>query len=53
MILHMTWIKDKNRLYVILVLVILFLLDMVLVGGILWHGKANFQEVFKNALTKG
>ncbi len=52
MILHMTWIKDKNRLYVTLFLLMLFLLDMVLVGGILWHGKANFHEVFKNAFTK-
>jgi flagellar basal body-associated protein FliL len=43
---------NKDKIYLTLVLVLIIVLDMVVAGGILWHGKANFQEVFKNALSK-
>ena len=39
---------DKDKLYVILFLVMLFLLDMCVVGGVLLHGKANFPELLKH-----
>lgn len=40
--------SDKDKLYVILFLVILFLLDMGVVAGVLLHGKANFPELLKH-----
>ena len=40
--------SNKDTLYVILLLVILFLLDMCVVGGVLLHGKANFPELIKH-----
>jgi hypothetical protein len=43
--------SDKDKLYIILFLLILFLLDMCVVGGILLHGKANFSELIKHLKT--
>lgn len=40
--------SDKDTLYVLLFLLILFLLDMCIIGGILIHGKANFPELIKH-----
>ena len=40
--------SDKDKLYIILFLLILFLLDMCIVGGILYKGKANFPELIKH-----
>ncbi len=40
--------SDKDTLYLVLVLIILFLLDMLLVAGLLWHGKANFHALLKS-----
>ena len=40
--------SDKDKLYVILFLLMLFLLDMCVVGGVLLHGKANFPELLKH-----
>ena len=37
--------SDKDTLYVVLFLTILVLLDLVVIGGILLHGKANFSEL--------
>ena len=40
--------SDKEKLYITLFLLILFLLDMGVVAGVLLHGKANFPELFKH-----
>ena len=40
--------SDKDKLYIILFLLILFLLDLCVIGGVLWHGKANFPELIKH-----
>jgi len=40
--------SDKDALYVVLFLLILFLLDMFVIGGVLWKGKANFSELIKH-----
>ena len=40
--------SDKDKLYLTLFLVILFLLDMGVVAGVLLHGKANFPELIKH-----
>ena len=39
---------EKDALYVVLFLTTLFLLDLVVIGGILVHGKANFIELYKH-----
>jgi len=33
---------------VVMILVVLFLLDIMIIGGILWKGHANFIGVYKN-----
>lgn len=33
---------------VVIVLVVLVLLDLFVIGGVLWKGHANFIEVYKN-----
>jgi hypothetical protein len=43
--------SDKDKLYITLFLLILFLLDMCVVAGVLLHGKANFHE-FLNHLKQ-
>ena len=40
--------SDKDKLYVILFLLITFILDIAVIGGVLLHGKANFPELFKH-----
>jgi len=40
--------SDKDKLYITLFLLMLFLLDMCVVGGVLLHGKANFPELLKH-----
>jgi len=40
--------SERDNLYVVLFLVALFLLDLVVIGGILIHGKANFIELYKH-----
>jgi len=40
--------SDKDALYLTLLLVILFLLDIGVGVGLLWHGKANFPELIKH-----
>jgi len=40
--------SDKDKLYITLFLLILFLLDMCVVAGVLLHGKANFPELIKH-----
>jgi len=39
------------RVPLTIVLIVIFLLDLMIIGGVLWHGKANFVELYKN-LTK-
>jgi len=39
---------ERDALYVVLFLVALFLLDLVVISGILIHGKANFTELYKH-----
>jgi hypothetical protein len=39
---------DKDVLYVTLILIILFLLDILVIGGILYKGHANFPELIKH-----
>lgn len=40
--------SEKDPLYVLFVLMILVLLDLLVIGGILIHGKANFPELIKH-----
>lgn len=40
--------KHDTRIPLTITLVILFLLDIVVISGILIHGKANFIELFKH-----
>lgn len=40
--------SDKDKLYIILFLVMLVVLDLCVIGGILIHGKANFPELIKH-----
>ena len=39
---------EKDALYVVIVLVVFFLLDILVIGGILYKGHANFPELFKH-----
>ncbi len=39
---------DKDALYVVIMLVVIFLLDIVAIGGILYKGHANFPELIKH-----
>lgn len=40
--------SKKDALYVIIVLVVFFLLDILVIGGILYKGHANFPELIKH-----
>lgn len=40
--------NEKDALYVCLLLGFLFFIDLVLIGGILWRGHANFIELYRN-----
>jgi hypothetical protein len=40
--------SERDKLYIILFLVGLVLLDLTAIGGILLHGKANFPELIKH-----
>jgi hypothetical protein len=40
--------SDKDKLYITLFLLMLFLLDMGVVAGVLLHGKANFPELINH-----
>ena len=40
--------SEKDKLYIILFLTVLVLLDLTVIGGILLHGKANFPELIKH-----
>jgi hypothetical protein len=39
---------NKDRLYLTITLILFFLLDIAIIVGVLWHGKANFTELFKH-----
>jgi hypothetical protein len=39
---------NKDKLYLTVTLGILLLLDLTIVVGLLWHGKANFTELIKH-----
>jgi len=39
---------NKDRNYIIAFLIVLFLLDLAIIGGILWKGHANFPELIKH-----
>lgn len=40
--------SEKDALYVTIILVVLFLLDILVIGGILYKGHANFPELIKH-----
>jgi len=40
--------SDKDKLYITLFLLMLFLLDIVVAGGVLYKGKANFSDLLKH-----
>ena len=40
--------SEKDALYVTIILVVLFLLDIMVIGGILYKGHANFPELIKH-----
>jgi hypothetical protein len=40
--------SDKDKLYLVLALLILLLLDIVVAGGVLYKGKANFSDLLKH-----
>jgi hypothetical protein len=48
MILKIVEKSDKDVLYITLMLVMFFLLDLAVVGGILYKGHANFPELIKH-----
>lgn len=33
---------------VVMILVVLFVLDLLMIAGVLWKGHANFTEVYKH-----
>lgn len=37
-----------DSIKVVILLSTLFLLDLLIIGGVLWKGHANFIEVYKN-----
>ena len=39
---------DNTAVYITILLSSLFTIDMGVIAGILWHGKANFHELLKN-----
>jgi len=40
--------SEKDALYATIILVVLFLLDILVIGGILYKGHANFPELIKH-----
>jgi hypothetical protein len=40
--------SEKDALYVVIMLVVLLLLDILVIGGILYKGHANFPELIKH-----
>lgn len=40
--------SEKDALYVVIILSVLFLLDIMVIGGILYKGHANFPELIKH-----
>jgi hypothetical protein len=40
--------SEKDTLYVTIGLVVFFLLDILIIGGILYKGHANFPELIKH-----
>jgi len=38
--------SDKTK--VVIMLSVLVALDLLIIGGVLWHGKANFPELIKH-----
>jgi len=40
--------SEKDALYITIMLVVLFLLDIMVIGGILYKGHANFPELIKH-----
>jgi hypothetical protein len=40
--------SEKDTLYVTIALVVFFLLDILIIGGILYKGHANFPELIKH-----
>ncbi len=38
----------KDKLYLLICLGVIFVIDLVLIGGILFKGNANFIEVYKH-----
>lgn len=43
--------SDKDTLYLTLALFILVLLDLLVIGGILWKGQANFIAVYDHIVS--
>lgn len=39
---------EKDTLYITIMLVVFFLLDILVIGGILYKGHANFPELIKH-----
>ena len=39
---------EKDTLYITIMLVVFFLLDLMVIGGILYKGHANFPELIKH-----
>lgn len=38
----------KDNVKVVIMLSVFVALDLLIIGGVLWHGKANFHELIKN-----
>jgi hypothetical protein len=45
--LESRWV-NKNTLYITIMLVVFFLVDIMVIGGILYKGHANFPELIKH-----
>jgi hypothetical protein len=41
-------IQYDDKFYLVCFLIFLFLIDFIIIGGILWKGHANFIEVYKH-----
>ena len=38
----------SDKVKVVIMLSVLVALDLLVIGGVLWHGKANFPELIKH-----
>lgn len=38
----------NDNVKVVIMLSVLVALDLLIIGGVLWHGKANFPELIKH-----